>query len=310
MSTSGTLLYPFLHGTTEADLRLLYIQGGRKDLKAEDMLRSYRISMTTDIMANANSCQNLHRFFHSRLVDDTRLCEFYGSTIQLLGEPIPVKKFLEMPWVINGKRYPTLRRSFDTALAILSPTALQASCCPVAFGLGDAHGGNVMIQSKYQQNNSRGIVFIDYEVAGFHPVMLDLAKPVYNDVFFETLYLDLAPDATIEGVSCCIMGGDLVLDFTPRVDPISQAILDIKLRYLIQPLCNEVHRAGGSLENHVLILANALFLCATLTRNFAENKAAFIRNFATGIILSKAGNWKEFAACLKTLGFTTSGFTL
>ena len=33
-------------------------------------------------------------------------------------------------------------------------------------------------------NNSREIFYVDYEIPGFHPVILDLSKPLYIDVFF------------------------------------------------------------------------------------------------------------------------------
>lgn len=216
-----------------------------------------------------------------------------------------------MPWIINGKRYPSLRQSFDVALETLSPSSLETSSCPTVFGLGDAHGGNVMISPKARGRRSHTLLYVDYEVAGFHPVMLDLAKPFYNDVFFETLYHDLAAGAmTTGGVSCRSMEGTLVVDFVPHVDAMSQAVLDIKLRYLIQPLCDEVRNAGVCLDSHVSILANALLLCATLTRNFATEEDAFLRNFATGIALSGSKTWGEFATGLETLGFSTSNLGL
>jgi hypothetical protein len=65
----------------------------------------------------------------------------------------------------------------------------------------------------------------------------------------------------------------------------SQGILNIKTRYLLKPLCEELQKSGSSLEVHVHILANTLLLCATLTRDLSKDEDALLRNFATGIIL-------------------------
>ena len=60
--------------------------------------------------------------------------------------------------------------------------------------MGDAHGANNMIASCESSNGAREILYVDCEAAGFHPIMLDLAKPFYNDVFFDTLYMDILSD--------------------------------------------------------------------------------------------------------------------
>lgn len=51
-----------------------------------------------------------------------------------------------------------------------------------------------------------------------------------------------------------------MVDFAPQVDPISQSVLDMKLRYLIQPICDEMRKVGCCLDSHVSILANAMLL--------------------------------------------------
>ncbi|KAK2601812.1 hypothetical protein QQS21_004595 [Conoideocrella luteorostrata] len=152
-------------------------------VKAEDMLRAYRNSLQNG-RAMEISSPKVHRFFHSRLVGDARHLDFYGTAIHLTGELIPLDKILSMPWIINGESYPSLRQSFDVAPNIMSPSSLQITSPLLAFGMGDAHGGNVMIEPKSQHQGNRTLLYVDYEVAGFHPIMLDLAKPFYNDVFF------------------------------------------------------------------------------------------------------------------------------
>lgn len=97
-----------------------------------------------------------------------------------------------------------------------------------------------------------------------------------------------------------------MVEFDPHVDQLSQAILDIKFHYLIQPISKSMHEYSCSLGSYIVILANALLLSATLTRDFSSEGDAFIPNFATGLILSTAQTWNELAYCLIALGFTTS----
>ena len=62
-----------------------------------------------------------------------------------------------------------------------------------------------MIAGDVSADNGREILSIDYEVAGFHPIMLDLAKPFYIDVFFDTVYMDVLPE--VPETRCEIDGG-------------------------------------------------------------------------------------------------------
>ena len=160
-----------------------------------------------------------------------------------------------------------------------------------------------MIASDVSLDNGREILYIDYEVAGFHPIMLDLAKPLYIDVssipYTWTSYQRfLRLDARLKGIF-------INVHFNPHVDGITQAIFDVKRRYLLQPLFDLVLSLEGDLGKNVPLLSNALLLCATLTRNYRKVPGAFIRNMATGIVLSQATDLEGFYSCLRTLGIKT-----
>lgn len=120
-----------------------------------------------------------------------------------------------------------------------------------------------MIADETGLSGSREVLYVDYENAGFHPVLLDLAKPFYNDVFFETLYMDALPK--IPETRCKIARGYIDVRFKSEVDSFSQAVFEIKRRYLLQPLFNRVLCLEWNLENNIALLSNALFVCATLT---------------------------------------------
>ncbi|KAI1363487.1 hypothetical protein F5Y08DRAFT_340671 [Xylaria arbuscula] len=314
ISTAGQLLYPFWRGTTESDLRLSYARGGHTDssaigtvlhvelVKAEDALRAYRKSLSLDAQCERPD-DKVQRFFYDRVLDNVRFKEFYGAGVRIRDECIPAKKFLELRWCINGKEYPCLRTLFENALDVTDPKSFQVSSCPIAFGLGDAHGGNILVSSAPQERSGCKVLFVDYEVAGFHPVMLDLAKPLYNDVFFKTLYSDLLPATSETGLNYEVTNGTIIVQFSPVIDIMAQAVLNIKTRYLICPLCDEVENIGISLETFVPLLSNALLLCATLTRNFVKDEKALIRNFTAGILLAGAMDWVQLGESFQRLGF-------
>ncbi|KAI0414122.1 hypothetical protein F5X98DRAFT_390129 [Xylaria grammica] len=316
MAKSGELLYPFFAGITQSDIMLSYIQGGRQDtsmmesilylelVKAGDTLRNYRSSLSLQSIAPAPR-QNIQRFFHDRLLNDRRMHEYYGQGVTLGGETVSLERLFSLRWIINGKPYPSLREAFDEARVAMAPSSALMLSCPIAFGLGDAHGGNVMLKQGNENGVTNDVLFIDYEVAGLHPVMVDLTKPLYGDGFFETLYQRLMPGKVDLGLKYRLRSdtNTILIDISPQLDSLTQAIMDIKLRYLVKPLCDEVRSLGGDLEDHVPLLGTALFLCATVARDFSNSDQEFLSNFATGLILREARNWGEFTSRLEELGF-------
>lgn len=213
-----------------------------------------------------------------------------------------MERLLDLPWVINGALYPPLSTIFRNALAVLHPQSTQMQTCPIAFGLGDAHGGNVMISSTLFPDNSREIIYVDHKVAGFYAIMLDLAKPLYNDIFFDTLYADIRPAS--EDILYEVDEESIKIMFTPNIDTVTQALFEIKTRHLLQPLCESIMEMGGDfkLERNVTLLSTALLLCATLTRDYRASHPAFFMNVAAGIVLSTAKDWEELYACFRLLG--------
>ena len=312
LTSSGELLYPFFEGMTESELRLSFHRSSRSNwyaaetllyaelVKAEDMLRVYKECLDSNMARVETAGQPIHRFFYSRLVQNARFREFYGDSFKIGGKVLSVVEFFEIPWKVNGVVYPSLGELFQTAIDVVHPGSQQSMSCPIVFGLGDAHGANIMIASHVSANGGHEILYVDHEAAGFHPIMLDLAKPFYNDVFFDTLYMDVLPH--IPETRCEFIGGFIDVQFTPYVDEITQAIFDIKRKYLLQPLFDLVLNLGGDLKKNVPLLSAALLLCATLTRNYSITSDIFFRSMATGIVLSQAANLEELYSCLRMLG--------
>ncbi|KAI8635336.1 TspO/MBR family-domain-containing protein [Xylariaceae sp. FL1651] len=307
VATSGEPLYPFFQGITKSAVRLAYIQGGRHDqnsiesllyvelVQAEDTLRAYRNSLP--LQTNDSGSQSyIQGFFYDRLINDKRICEFYEKGMNLAEDSVSLERLLSLRWNINGQNYPSLREAFNVAKGIVAPDSSQVSSCPVAFGLGDCHGGNVMLCSRSKKAAPAMSFLFDFEVVGFHPVVLDLVKPLYHAVFFETLHYSLIPPGVKQSLKYHISGDTIVIEMGPQIDHLAQAIFDIKLRYLIEPLGEEVHKLGKSLGNYIPLLSSALFLCATVARKFSKDEAAFMCNFATGMIIMGAQSWEDFGS--------------
>ncbi|KAJ8125633.1 hypothetical protein O1611_g8004 [Lasiodiplodia mahajangana] len=313
MANSGELLYPLFRGITGSDARLSYIQGERQNMKlvesilhvdlvrAEDTLRTYRNSLSLQQNVPAPR-QNIQRFFHDRLVDDKRMREHFGKGITLGGETYSLDQLLSFRWHINGQSIPSLREAFDQARQVIAPDSALMRSCPQVFGLGDSHAANVMFTPSDAKGSPSDVLFIDHEAAGYHPVMLDLAKPFYIDVFFETHYRHLMPGNANRGLRYRVSKSTntILVELKPRIDALTQAILDIKLRYLLDPLQAEVAKLGVNLEDFVPLLTTALFLCATV--GSFPNHESFIGSFATGLLIRQAQNWEELVLRYGELG--------
>ncbi len=307
------LFYAYFKGRTEADYRMSFYRGSEAvkadvDLilytelrKAEDMLRAYRNSLKAS--AKVTPCSSLvseehpgiHRFFHDRLRCYKRLEEFYARGIVVHGENISLWDFIRVPLCINGKPFPSVQELHDSAEE--SVHRRHDDSRPVAFGLGDAHGANVMVDSNKRSDNSLDILYIDYEVAGWHSPLLDLAKPFYNDVFFETFFASEIGKPS--GLQCTISDSVLDIRISTRMDDLSKMILEIKKRYLIEPLLQVARDLGPEydLEPYIAQLGGALFACAVLTRNYSGKWDDFLANLAIGAVLSQIENLDDLWRC-------------
>ena len=314
VAPSGDLLYPHFEGKSEAELRLSFIRAGRSDwrlsasimeiemIRAEDMLRAYRRSLEGSVKCESTSgSRPIDRFYHTRLIDNARFKEFYADGVEIHEWVLPLTTFLSLRLKVNGHFYPSLSEISLQAARVLHP---EATSSLQAFGLGDAHGANVMVSGSRGLDNRRELLYVDYDAAGYHSIMLDLAKPFYNDVFFETLYANTIEDPpaieyTLNEEANLI---EITMDAASQ-DRLASGILNIKRRYLMEPLFEFLggDRSGG-LGEHVPQFAYALFSCACLTRDFKGHWASLFRNIAVGVMFSQVTELEGIWACCRTLG--------
>jgi hypothetical protein len=206
--------------------------------RAQDVLAAYMRSFTRH-HAEPTGEQRIHSFFHHRLVPNCRLQTFYensssGFMDRGSDDSIKLESFMDLPVTINGTRYKQLRYYLDRASEVLDPgPGRNLDSLPVAFGLGDGHGGNVMVSGDQA---SPLILYVDYEITGFHTPYLDLAKPIYQDSFFNIAYADfLSDDLTrgpnASGAQVCwkLEGKTLSIDYSLRLGFLSRGLAVTKL---------------------------------------------------------------------------------
>ncbi len=91
-----------------------------------------------------------------------------------------------------------------------------------------------MISFTSLPDNSYEVTDVEYRVAGLYSVMFDLANPFYNDVSLRNS-TQMFSKVTYK-ISYDIEGGVVSVRLGPHIDDITQAVFDIKNRYLLQPL--------------------------------------------------------------------------
>lgn len=306
----GQLLYPVFDGRTEAEAQLEYRRTGSVGVfesildvemrKSEDIFNAYQKSLQPATASSHHpGTWSIHRFFHERLHNYRRLRQFYGSGIHVSGLLIDFDHLIKLPIDVDGIDMPCLSVLHEQADADLHPSNLISH--PVVYGLGDAHGGNIMIEAGSRLSGHPLILYVDYEASGLHSALLDIAKPFYNDIFFDTLYADHLDERTKVGIS--VQNGKLRLQTSVAKQQLPSYILEIKRRFLIEPLLSLASQKGIDISSGMPALRSALFACALCTRNFSENPRAFALSLYHAVMLSQARTIEDlFEVCAVLLG--------
>ncbi|KAF4971259.1 hypothetical protein FSARC_1881 [Fusarium sarcochroum] len=262
--------------------------------RAEQVTDAYRTTLKMEPDSSCFRDQRIHRFFHERLQSDARFVDFYAETIQGIcsGRAISVLDFMKIPLTINSESYLPLEHYLNQAREALDPQIVGGlEDLPVAFGLGDGHGGNLMVNPHGKPTD---FMHIDYEISGFHCPFLDMAKVIYNDAFFNVLYGDLLSGSLSEvsNASGAVVNWKwspeaILIDYNFDVDDISRITGTTKLQYILRPLLELVAQDDPSKAQVAEdVLGYALFSCALLTRNFSKRPDLFFLNLALGVRLA------------------------
>jgi hypothetical protein len=204
----------------------------------------------------------VRQLFDYRLQDSGRVGLFYNNKeVELGGTRVKFNSLAKQRWIVNGVSYPNC---LDDIIR-LSRELLKPAPGPVIIGHGDRHNGNVF----YDRDAGRLFLF-DPAFAGQHSPVLDLAKPIFHNVFARWMYFPDRVQADLR-LEYEIFSDHVVVDhsFVPsslRMEYL-KSLQDNLLRPTMKLLSDQNMLSGDWLQQ----LRCALFCCAFLTVDlFAE----------------------------------------
>lgn len=231
---------------------------------ADEHLWEIYLKTLQQLGAEEHAKAPIHQLFFHRITGG-RFASFYqGTEIILPGQQINFNLLASLKWNINGVEYQdTLSNLVHLAAKFLAPSRCDT---PSIVGHGDAHNGNVFIDE-----DSRSLVYFDPAFAGRHSPLLDLAKPLFHNVFAIWMYFpkEIASTLSIQGK----IQGDTIFvehDFVPA--EVRIALLRSKLHRVLKPLLRELKSRGWLASDWREYLKLALFCCPFLTMNLSDSQ--------------------------------------
>lgn len=249
--------------------------------RAEELLTGYLASLE-QAKRHAGTPEKIQKLYYERLVGE-RIKDYYlDKTIKLPdGQTIAFEQFKKLRPIINGKQYKTLEDVIVEATANLKPENLATKV--KVYGFGDNHGGNVMVKSdgKY--------VTIDYEYAGFAHPCEDLAKTIYNDVYFDILFPAHASQNNFKiDTHVDLKRNIITINHNYQLSRNKQALLATKVKGVLEPFFKLAKEKNHNTSNWQQILKSSLFAAGFLNKNIFKypTKDAFL---AYAILIQIAG---------------------
>lgn len=236
----------------------------------EELLRIYLKTLEWQEAAAAAKAP-VHQLFHHRLTGG-RFERFYGplpgqtgqddQTLLLTGRRRHMREIRQAEWEINGQRYDTtLDALISEALLILDPE--QAG--PSIIGHGDAHNGNLFFNVSTQS-----LIYFDPAFAGRHDPLLDLAKPLFHNVFAMWMYYP-SEKSRQTALRLSVEDNKWYVEHDYTLHPIRRAFLTSKVQNVLVPLLRELKRRGWLRSDWRQYLKAALLCCPLLTMNLADS---------------------------------------
>jgi hypothetical protein len=211
----------------------------------------------------------IHQLFYHRLTGG-RLSRFYGDfaasddvQIKLLTRSYAMGAIRKKHWIINGQIYDeSLDDIIQRSTTVLHPNSLGIS----VIGHGDAHNGNVFFQATVKPPI---LIYFDPAFAGRHSPILDLAKPIFHNVFAMWMYF---PRIKVEKLHIVMyeQGDTLIIDHNYMLHPVREMFLESKLKNVVISLFRKLQSDHLLPNNWRDILKAALFCCPFLTMNLSD----------------------------------------
>jgi hypothetical protein len=249
----------------------LAVLSGAQQAADDHLLELYRETLGEQMPSQAVQSP-VHQLFCHRLTGG-RLERFYGPlpgqprqdvSIALPGGDYAMAVVRQVQWKINGQRYTdTLNTVITRAIRLLQPE--QAG--PAIIGHGDAHNGNVFLQ---QAGNNAALLYFDPAFAGRHHPLLDLAKPLFHNVFAMWMYFP--QEKQRETTMTLQIDGDVWrVEYNYTLPPVRHMFLDSKVERVLIPILRILSEHGWLRTDWRAYLKAALFCCPFLTMNLADS---------------------------------------
>jgi hypothetical protein len=215
-----------------------------------------------EISAGEHASAPVHQLFIHRLHEKGRVTNFYsGKRLKLNGDSIVFEDLATKRWLINGVEYTqTLTDLIKQSRHSLTPSAGAS-----VIGHGDAHNGNVFVDTKENK-----FFLFDPAFAGRHHPIIDLTKPLFHNVFAKWMYYPEQVAKEFE-ISCKVSDDTVVVEHTFMPSSIREELLHSKIELVLRPTL-EYFRNKNMLPNDWQeLLHSSLFCCPFLTVNlFAD----------------------------------------
>ena len=240
----------------------------------------------------------IHQLFWHRLHGE-RFSTFYAKKIVPLpagsrSAAVPFGEIARARWVINGVEQ---TRCLGELVQQAGETLHPARATATVIGHGDAHFGNVFLQSQARRdgeqeaapvsndgrqdslnsahahtlaqgngNTRHQYLYFDPAFAGRHSPLLDLVKPLYHNVFATWMYFsqEVARDLHM---AVHIEDEQIIVEHDYRLTPLRRALLQTKYEHLLVPLVAWLEEQGALPEDWQEFLNLALMCCPLLTIN-------------------------------------------
>jgi hypothetical protein len=228
----------------------------------------FRLYMSTLQMQDADAAAKspVHQLFYHRL-QGGRLERFYGqvnstSEIVLPDGHHALSTVRSAKWIINGQHYSeTIDDLIQKATVLLQPSQCGASI----IGHGDAHNGNVFFRQP------PSLLYFDPAFAGRHHPLLDLAKPLFHNVFAMWMYFpEIKRDQT--KITLNLDGENWLVEHDYAILPVREMFLESKVKRVLIPTLQELQTRGWLRDDWRPYLKAALFCCPLLTMNLTDSQ--------------------------------------
>lgn len=241
--------------------------------QSDDLLFQIYLKTLKNQDATEASVSPIHQLFSHRLTKG-RMQRFYGTDSvsseyreAKLGDwSGQFKDVLDVTWEINGQVYQneTLRSIIQRAISILDPYQSGVSI----IGHGDAHNGNVFLD---KDDEKVSLLFFDPAFAGRHDPLLDLAKPLFHNVFAMWMYFPEYVDTSLfleleRRRSHWVVNHDYTLPL------IRKMFWRSKVEKVLQPTLKLLKERQALRQDWRSLLKAALFCCPFLTMNLIDSQ--------------------------------------